>query len=30
LLSDYVRNLVRGAEDKANTAEKLRQDIAKQ
>lgn len=30
LLSDYVKNLVRGAEDKANTAEKLRQDIAKQ
>ena len=30
LLSDYVNNLVRGSEDKANTAEELRQNIAKQ
>jgi hypothetical protein len=30
LLSDYVKKLVRDAEDKANTAEELRQNIAKQ
>jgi len=30
LLSDYVRNLVTWTEDKANTAEELRQNIAKQ